>query len=267
MDHHRAYELKRSPRGRRLSMSLVTALGVVGALLFVAPGASAKVHQYRVKLSFTQTRPWTYYYQQSAPDCTRTNQGHGLDVARVSGTVPFIPNHGASGFGMVGKYTRTGVMSHTVAGSECAPSAVFPSTWRIDSETAGTVTASEPTTGCGPKTPKVSFGTVEFAGNHVVLAWDSAPIPEFDPCPFVEHSNDASSGNTLPGADYRDIVLKVQRSELRAGKRRVTATGDSAKGATETCANLTQHCPSGVTYNATASVDSAAIATFIRVGH
>jgi hypothetical protein len=246
-------------------MSLVIAACVLGALLFVAPGASAKVHQYRVKLSFTQTRPATYYHQQATPDCTRTEQGHGLDVVSLSDSF-LLPVQGPAGFAMVGKYTRTGVMTHTVTGSQCAPSAVFPSTWRIDTTSAGTVTASEPTTGCGPKTATINYGTLEFAGSHLIVSWDREQIPEFDPCPFIEHSNDASRGNTLPGADYRDVVMNVNRSELRAGKRHVTATGDSTKGATETCANITGRCPSGVTYNATASVHSSATVVFTRVG-
>jgi len=246
-------------------MSQVTALGVVGALLFLAAGASAKVHNYRVKLTFTQTRPSTYYFQRTSSDCTRTDQGHGLDVVSLSDAF-LLPVHGPAGFAMVGKYTRTGVMSHTVTGGQCAPSAVFPSTWKIDSTTAGTVTASEPTTGCGPKTATINYGTLEFAGSHLIVAWDREQIPAFDPCPFIEHSNDASRNNTLPGADYRDVVLKIQRSELRAGKRHVTATGGSTKAATETCANLTGPCPVGVTYNATASVHSSATAVFTRIG-
>jgi len=246
--------------------SRVIALGILGAWLLFAPSASGKVHNYRVKLTFTQTRPWTYYLQRTSPDCTRTDQGNGLDVAKVSASLPGVAYRGGTGFGMVGKYTRTGAMTHTVAGSQCAPSAVFPSTWRIDTTTAGTVTASEATPGCGPKTPKVSFGTVEFAGSHLVLQWDSAPIPEFAGCPFEEHSNQASPGNTMPGPNYRDVVLKVSRSQLRAGKRLVTATGESTKGATETCGNVTQGCAEGVTYIGTASVHSSATATFTRIG-
>lgn len=246
-------------------MSQVTALGVVGALLFLVPGASAKAHNYRVKLTFTQTRPATYYHQMATSECTRTEQGHGLDVVTLSDTFQ-LPVYGPAGFAMVGKYTRTGVMTHTVTGSQCAPSAVFPSTWRIDSTTAGTVTASESTTGCGPKTATINYGTLEFAGSHLIVAWDREQIPEFDPCPFIAHSNDASSANTLPGADYRDVVMKIQRSELRAGKRHITTTGESTKGATETCANLVQHCPVGVTYNATASVHASATAVFTRIG-
>jgi hypothetical protein len=247
-------------------MSQFTVLGVLAAaLLVLVPGASAKVHNYRVKLTFTQTRPSTYYHQLATPECTRTEQGHGLDVVSLQDTF-LLPVHGPAPFAMVGKYTRTGVMTHTVTGSECAPSAVFPSTWRIDSTTAGTVTASEATTGCGPKTATINYGTLEFAGSHLIVAWEREQIPEFDPCPFIEHSNDASRGNTLPGADYRDVVLKFHRSELRAGKRHVTATGESTKGATETCANLTQHCADGVTYNATASVHSSVTAAFTRVG-
>ena len=65
-------------------MSLVIAMCVLGALLLVVPGASAKVHQYRVKLSFTQTRPATYYHQQASPECTRS------DLARCTASAPRI---------------------------------------------------------------------------------------------------------------------------------------------------------------------------------
>jgi hypothetical protein len=247
-------------------MSQVTALGVLGALLLLAPGASAKVHNYRVKVTFTQTRPSSYYHQLATPECTRTEQGHGLDVVKLSVTLPFIPVHGPAPFAMVGTYTRTGVMTHTVTGSQCAASAVFPSTWRIDTTVDGTVTASEPNTGCGPKAATVNYGKLEFAGSHLIVAWDRAQIPEFEPCPFIEHSNDASPSHTLPGPNYRDVVLNVPRGQLRAGKRHVTASGESKKAATETCANLTGPCPVGVTYNATASVDSSSTAVFTRVG-
>lgn len=220
-----------------------------------------------MKLTFHQTRPWTYHFQQTSPDCTRTDDGDGLDVVSVKGKALLnATERGVAGFGLVGTHTRTGQRTHTVSGGECAASAVFPSSWSLVTQTEGTVTAAEPNTGCVPKPAKANFPTLTLVGSHLVLEWDTDPTPEFDDCPFFDGANEASSGNRLPGQTYRDVVLKVSRRKLRAGKRRVTATGTSERAATETCANLTEPCASGVSYNATASVDAGATAVLIRKG-
>jgi hypothetical protein len=249
----------------RLRATLLAA-GALALLTGVAP-APAKTHNYRVKLTFTQTRPWTYHYQQAAPDCTRTDDGHGLDVVTLSGTAQLsAAERGVANFGLRGKDVRTGERTHTLAGGECAASVVFPSTWSTTSESGGTVTATEPATGCGPKSPRTNFPTLTLVGSHLVWHWDTDPSPEFKDCPFFDGANEASSGNMLPGQAYRDVVLKVSRSQLRAGKRRVTASGTAKAAATETCANLTEPCPSGVTYDATASVEAVVKAVLTRTG-
>jgi hypothetical protein len=254
-----------APSTPRVRATLL-ATGALALLTGVAP-ASARTHDYRVKLTFTQTRPWTYHYQQTAPDCTRTDDAHGLDVVKLSGTALLnAAERGVAGFGLEGKHDRTGERTHTVAVGECAASAVFPSTWSTTSEAGGTVTATEPTTNCGPKSPRTNFPTLTLVGSHLLLRWDTDPTPDFKGCPFFDGANESSSGNQLPGQAYRDVVLKVPRSQLRAGKRRVTASGTAKVAATETCANLTEPCAPGVTYDATASVDTAVNAVLTRTG-
>lgn len=244
----------------------VTAMCIfVAGLLVFAPVASAKSYSYRVKLSFSQERPWTHHYEQTSPECTRTDDGHGLDVVRTTSTARLtVARRGVAGFGLVATHTRTGEQSHTVSGAECAPSYTYPSTWRLVTQTAGTVTVAESNSGCGPKKTKVAFPTLELAGSHLVLQWPSDPTPDFLDCPFFAGANEASSGNRLPGTAYRDVVIKVNRKQLRKGKRRITATGTSKKAATETCANLTQTCPEGVSYNATGSVEAVAKVVLTR---
>lgn len=242
-------------------------LVLLAALLALAPDASAKkLPSYKVKLTFTQSRPWTYHYVQTSTDCTRTDDGNGLDEVTTTGTARFglTRRGGVAGFGLVATHARTGARSHTVSGAECAPSAVFPSTWSIITQTAGTVTAAEPTAECGPQKTKVSFPKLELAGSHLVLEWPSDPTPDFGTCPYFDGANEASSGNQLPPSAYRDVVMKVSRKQLRAGKRRVTATGTATKSAIETCATLVQPCAEGVTYNATASVEARVKAVFTR---
>jgi hypothetical protein len=229
----------------------------LAALVVLAPAAQAKKPLvYRVKVTFTQTRPWTYHYVQSSPDCVRTDNGDGLDVVKVVSKAVFTVGPGAaSGFGALAEHRRTGSRTHNVSGGECAPTAVFPSTWSIITETDGSVTATESNSGCGDKVAtKPSFMTAALKGTKLKLNWDSPVPPEFAPCPYFEGSNDPSPGNELPSAVYRDIAAKVDRGALRRGKRRVTAKGATEQSAVENCANLTQHCADGVSYEATASV-------------
>lgn len=245
--------------------AVIAPLVLLAALLAFPPAASAKSYSYRAKLSFSQTRPWTHHYQQTTPDCTRTDDGDGLDVARATGYARIgSSNRSVAGFGLVATHTRTGQETHTVSGAECAPSYTYPSTWSIVTQTAGTVTLAESNADCGPKKTKVLYPTLQLVGSHLVLEWPSHSVPDFTLCPFFEGANEASSGNQLPVATYRDVVLKVNRRKLRAGKRRVVATGTSKKAATETCANLTQPCPEGVSYNATASVEAVARVVLTR---
>jgi hypothetical protein len=240
----------------------------LAALLMLAPAAAAKKpFAYRVKMTFTQTRPWTYHHVQSAPDCVRTDNANGINVVKLGGTAMIgigpIP---ATGFGGLAKDHRVGVSTHNVSGSECAPSAVFPSTWRIITETDGSVTASEPTTGCGDKvSKKVSFWTVALKGGKLKLKWDSAVGPEFDPCPDFEGSNDPSPGNELPGSAFRNIAVKVNAAALRHGAKRVVAKGTVVSSAVENCANLVQGCADGVSYEATATVTTTATYVLTRV--
>jgi hypothetical protein len=253
------------PHTPRIRVVLITT-AALALLTGVAP-ASARTHAYRVKLTFTQTRPWTYHYQQTSPDCTRTIDGHGLDVVTLSDTaVLSAAERGVANFGLRGKDVRTGERTHTVAGGECAASAVFPSTWSTTSEAGGTVTATEPNSGCGPKSPRTNFPTLTLVGSRLLLRWDTDPTPEFKDCPFFDGANESSPGNQLPGQPYLDAVLTVSRSQLRAGKRRVKARGTARRAATETCANLTEPCAAGVTYDATASVEATVDAVLTRTG-
>lgn len=243
-------------------------LVLVLAFFVCVPDALAKPFVYRAKVTFTQTRPWTHHYEQVSTDCVRTDDGNGQDVVKLSGTGKLgISNGGVAVLDLTGKHTRTGIETHTVSGAECAPSAVFPSTWSLVTQTAGTVTMSEPNVGCGPKNPKTSFPTLKLSRSRLILHWGSDPTPDFKDCPYFEGANEASSGNSLPGPEYRDVELKVRRSQLKAGKRRVTATGGSNESAIETCSNLQQPCPDGVTYNATASVDPTVKVVLTRVRH
>jgi hypothetical protein len=147
------------------------------------------------------------------------------------------------------------VRTHNVSGAECAPTAVFPSTWSIITETDGSVTASEPNTGCGDKvSKKVSFWSVALKSSRLKLNWDSAVGPEFDPCPNFEGSNESSPGNELPGSAFRNVAANVDVHALRRGAKRVVAKGTSVASAVENCANLVQGCADGVSYEATAKV-------------
>jgi len=227
---------------------------------------------FRVAITFTQTRPWTYYHQQvstSSPVCTRTEQRNGADTVHITGSTLFTYQPGAkstAGFGITGAHGRTGVGTSTVAGAECAPSAVFPSTWSIITETAGTVTAAEPHTGCGTKQVTVSFPTLELVGSKLRLRWTDTSQPEFKDCPYFEGSNEAQDGKSLPGASYLDISAPVSLGALKnSALRRISTSGAAKAAETETCANLQQHCPAGVTYNATASVSSSATFVLVRV--
>ncbi len=240
---------------------------VIAIAFFVfVPDALAKPYVYRVSATFTQTRPWTHHYEQVSEGCVRTDDGNGQDNVKLSGTGKLgISERGVAVLDFSGKHTRTGIETHTVSGAECAPSAVFPSTWSLVTQSAGTVTMAESNVGCGPKDPKTSFPTLKLIRSRLILHWGSDPTPDFKDCPYFEGANEASSGNSLPGPAYRDLELKVRRSQLKAGKRRVTATGGSKESAFENCSNLQQPCPEGVTYNATASVDPAVKVVLTRI--
>ena len=239
----------------------------VASLVLLVPAAPArKPFVYRVKLSFDQTRSWTYHYQQSSPDCVRTDNGNGLDHVRVTSKADFglgpVP---ATGFGALAKDQRTGTRTHNVSGAECAPSAVFPSTWSTITETDGSVTATEDHSGCGDKVAtKVSFMTVALKGSAMKLKWNSAVPPEFNPCPEFEGSNDSSPGNELPISAFRNVAAKVNRAALRHGAKRVVAKGTAEHSGVETGANITQGCPEGVSYEATATVKTSLELVFTR---
>jgi hypothetical protein len=237
-----------------MSRALLT--GIVLCLALAPAAAARKPVAYHVKLTFTQTRPWTYHYVQSSPDCVRTDSGNGIDVVKVTSKSDIGAGpRAATGFGALAHDHRTGTMTHNVSGAECAPSAVFPSTWSTVTETDGSVTATEDHSGCGDKiATKVSFMTVTLKGSALKLKWDSAVAPEFDPCPDFEGSNDPSPGHELPGIAFRNLSVKVNRAAFRRGSRRIVATHTSKRSAVENCSNLTQGCAEGVSYEATATV-------------
>ena len=232
---------------------LVTALIAAGAVLIVVPVASAKVYSYKVALDFEQTRTWTYHYEQvtATPSCTSTDDGNGLDAAVAGGKALINSSQGSvAGFGLEGEHTRTGTMSHAVGGSECE-----------------TENSSDPTTGCGDKPLKANFPTLTVAGRHLVLEWDSNPTPDYSDCPYFDGANEASPGNQLPGSAYRDVEIKLPRKAMKRGKKVITGTGEDSKAATETCANLVEPCPVGVSYNATGEVNAKAEVKLKRIGN
>jgi hypothetical protein len=212
-------------------------------------------------MTFTQHRTWTYYHQQTSPDCTRTDDGNGSEDATFESKAGLTlqSGRGVAGFGVKGIDSRVGTMSHTVSGAECAPAQTFPSTWSIVAEGPGTVTATEPNSGCGPKETTVSFPTLELKGKQLSYQWDSnAAVPHFADCPNFEGSNDAQPGHELPGSQYVDISAEVDRRALMAAKHKVTAIGTVDVDETETCQNIVQPCPEGVTYNATGALKAEA---------
>lgn len=251
-----------------------------GTLWPAAASASATTAQgcgrgcpaFSVKMTFTQQRPWTYHHEQVStdPSCVRTTAGHGSDDVRLHGSGSLtLPRRGlpfAGLSGVIGDHARTGVQTTTVAGEACAPTAVFPSTWRIISEVGGTVTAAEPTTGCRRQAIKVRFPTLKLVGDQLRLRWAGAgSAPEFKPCPFFDGATEAAEGQGLPDASYLDVTATVSLSALRnPARRRITASGVAKLAATETCANLQQPCPEGVSYDATGSVESKVKFVFAR---
>lgn len=235
---------------------------------------------FRVKITFTQRRPWTYYYQQvSGPDpiCTRTDQGNGLDVAKLHATgIVTLPlrkgrvrpgRHPVANVTMQGTHTRTGVKTHTVAGGECAPTAVFPSTWRIISEVGGTVTAAESVAGCGTKPVRAAWPSLTLVGTKLRLDWSSyASPPDFKDCPLAEGASDVPDDAGLPSVSYLNLNAPVSLAALGRRPRRITFVAKDSTAATETCGTLISGCPEGVTYNATATIDATATYVFVRVG-
>lgn len=235
---------------------------------------------FRVKMTFTQRRPWTHYYQQVSttdPVCTRTTQGNGLDVAKFHATVvTYLPVRNGRvrprvtepiGVTILGTHTRTGVQTNTVAGAQCAPTAVFPSTWRIISEVGGSVTATEPVTGCGTKPARSYWPSLTLVGTKLRLKWGSyASPPGFKNCPFFEGSNDVKEGAGLPSVSYLDLNAPASLAALGGRQRRITFVAKRALSATETCDTLASACPEGITYNATATIDATATYVFVRVG-
>jgi hypothetical protein len=121
-----------------------------------AADAKPKSHGYNVKVTFTQHRLWTYYHQQTSPDCTRTDDGNGSEDATFKTKALFAlqGGHGVAGFGVMGIDNRVGTRTHTVAGATCAASAVFPSTWSKIAEADGTVTTRSRPPTAGRRRPR-----------------------------------------------------------------------------------------------------------------
>lgn len=234
------------------------------------PASATKLQVFRLTVTFTQKRPWTHYFQQvsqSPPTCTRTTKGNGLDDVTMRATAFFNyrpATKSSTGIAVEGTHKRVGVSTLSVAG-ECAPTYVFPSTWRIISEVGGTTTAAEPTSGCKRSPGRPSYATVAVVGKSLRLHWTDASLPEFENCPYFDGANEASKGNELPGASYIDVTAPISLKALaNAAIKRIAASGTAKRSATETCANLQQRCPSGVTYNATGSVEAKAQILLVR---
>jgi hypothetical protein len=232
-----------------------------------ASSSAAKGAQtFRVTITFAQERPWTDYYQQAStdpPPCSRTTEGHGDDSVRTSAIASFTyqpSTKSRTGLGVTVVHSRTGASTLTVAGAECAPSAVFPSTWSIITQTAGTVSATAPHTGCGTKQVRTS-PSLELVGSKLWLRWSSQSLPDFGDCPYFEGSDH------LPTGWYRDVSAPVSLAALRNASLRRISTSGTAKQltATETCANIPSHCGEGITYNATASVSTSVAFVLVRV--
>lgn len=235
-----------------------------------APAAAGKLQSFRVTITFAQKRPWTYFHEQtstSSPVCVRTEDRSGGDSVHVTASTSYAYRPGEKyGFGVIGTQSRTGAGISTVAGSECAPSMVFPSTWRIITQTAGSTSASEPHDGCGSKKLGPSYASIRVVGTKLWLRWDDTNQPDFKGCPYFDGSNEAQDGKGLPGASYLDVSAPISLGALKnASLRRITTSGTATVGETETCANLVQQCPEGVTYNATASVHATATFVLVRV--
>ena len=221
-------------------------------------------------MTYTQKRPWTHYFQQvstSPPTCTRTTKGNGLDDVTLRATAFLNYQPGAkssTGVGVEGTHKRIGVETLSVAG-ECAPTHVFPSTWRIISEVGGTTTAAAPTSGCKRSQARPSYATIDVVRNRLRLRWTDTSIPSFSNCPYFDGANEASKGNELPGPFYIDVQAPISLKALaNTATKRISASGTAKLGATETCANLQQNCAPGVSYTATGRVEARVKFVLVR---
>jgi hypothetical protein len=206
-------------------------------------------------MTYVQTRDWSYYYQQVGFACSGTDQGSGSDVANMTATATFGLQKGHRGFaslGAEGTHSRVGTMSHTVGTPNYS-----------DADCGGPeTTTTDPTSGCGSQPVRPNFASLDLVGKKLVLAWDAPLIPEFD-CPYFGGSNEATSNNSLPTDLYRDVIATGADTKklLKATKSDpAVASGRTDVTKTETCANLVEPCGDGdgITYNATATVKTAA---------
>lgn len=245
---------------RHLVVQVLLGLVAVSPALAVVPTdppanvAASRLRAFTIEVMFLQDRPWTYYHQQTSPECTRTTDGSGYDHIQILGSGLFQASaSGRTGSGspsLVGDYRRAGSRSLAVTGGECSQ----------------TGTTSEPQTGCGAQAFRPPFANIRLRAGKLRLHWESGGprAPVFSPCPTFTGSNEASDGNELPGSHYADVTAPLSATKLRGRAKRIHAIGRVKLKGIENCANIVQGCPDGVTYSATASVTVDVRFTLIR---
>src|SRR4051794_16474233 len=193
-----------------IAVALLTALvGVASA----TPARTAKAslpREFKVKLTFDQTRNWTHFYEQRS-DCTRTQHGNGQDVVHMTGTgsVGLPMKHGVvvlglypAGMTLSGTWKRQGAQQIDRGGTDCGPD--------------GPTTEVEPTDGCGTFKIPLQFATLEVNKRNSRLTWDSGKSPAFTGnCPYFDGANDVAPGQpNLPGSQFLRMTIPFAHAPL-----------------------------------------------------
>jgi hypothetical protein len=238
----------------RPMMLRVLFVQVLALALLAAPADAKKPKpkppSFKMSLTFSQERPWTYHYRQSG-SCTLTDNSNGSDAVELFGNAKITVRAGqtpVAGYSLRGKHTRTGAGQHEASGADC--------------EAPGTTNL--PAGGCGRQKVKLVFATVELVGKKLRLHFESHELPKWE-CPFFDGADDASEASRLPSAVYRDVTAPISLKAINNRKKHsIATTGDSEQTRQESCATLVSGCDKDLEYNATASVKTTVDFILVR---